>query len=631
MRPFGQLSSLLLLLSLHSNLELVGAEPQVGVDRLISRHYYEEPPAPSFLRRAFDAFAERILVKRGSGFANGGDESNAGKDSQGRLKTRTNYELTFYHLNDVHAHLDEFRPSGSACTDPSRECVGGYPRVKALLDKQRPTKRNSLLLNAGDEFQGTLFYTLYKGTAISSILNQLGFDAFVLGNHEFDDGDDLLADFCRNLTFPTIASNIRTTNRDLARQLVPYKVWDKHQLAVIGLTTEATKTISRPGEGTTFEDPIEAAKRTVTFIKRYHRNVKRIVALTHIGYERDIELAKQTTGISLIVGGHSHTLLGDMPNALGPYPTIVDNAAGEEVFVVTSFRWGEYLGYIDVEYDQRGRIVRYEGAPIHLTNTDNSTKAEDPKLKAEVQRWADGFAPFGRTVVGFTELPLDQTTCQFGECTLGDLIGDALAAMSPSNTTSPIGNHTTPPSDTTFAGGIMNAGGIRASIDGPGNVTLQQVLETFPFGNSVVELTFTGRELWRIFEGIVSRQNLDNDQPVTSFVQVSSSIRFSADVSRPVGERLLSLSVANGDVIDGESGENSEKRYVVATIDYLATGGDNFWPAKGSGEFATLDTIDAVFIEYFRSLGRDTEDGIGRVRVELDGRITVSGLPAILP
>jgi 5'-nucleotidase len=173
-----------------------------------------------------------------------------------------------------------------------------------------------LFLNAGDEFQGTLFYTLYKGAAISSVLNQLGFDAMTLGNHEFDDGDDLLASFILNLTFPVISANIHTNNRKLSRGLVPYKIFNKGKyrgidLAIVAVTTETTKTISRPGEGTTFEDPVAAVKRTVQYIKRFHRDVKRIVALTHIGYDQDIRLAQETTDISLIVGGHSHTLLGE--------------------------------------------------------------------------------------------------------------------------------------------------------------------------------------------------------------------------------------------------------------------------------------------------------------------------------
>ncbi|RXW23186.1 hypothetical protein EST38_g2677 [Candolleomyces aberdarensis] len=617
------MKTFLILSALLQCLSLVGATSNgIVVDRLVSRNYYEDVG----------------LVKRGSGFANGGSTSNSGKDGSGRLKNKNNFEISFYHVNDVHAHLDQFRPSGSSCTDPSRGCVGGYPRIKSVIEQHRPPKKHSLFLNAGDEFQGTLFYTLYKGAAISSVLNQLGFDAMTLGNHEFDDGDDLLASFVANLTFPVITANIHTNNRKLARGLVPYKVFNKGKyrgmdLAIVAVTTETTKTISRPGEGTTFEDPVAAVKRTVQYIKRFHRDVKRIVALTHIGYSQDIRLAQETTDISLIVGGHSHTLLADnttVPAAKGPYPTIVKNKKGEEVFVVTSYRWGEYLGYIDLEFDSRGRVVRYEGAPIHLTNTDNATKAEDPTLKAEVQEWAKGFEVYGRQIVGFTELPLDQTICLASECTLGDLTGDAIAAFAPSNTSSPInnGSSTTPGSGAIFAGAIMNGGGIRASIDGPANISLQQVLEVYPFGNTIVELPFTSTQLWNTFESIVSKSNVEDPSiPVTSFVQVSSSIRLTYDPNAAVGSRLKSLTVANG---AEEVTKDGAKTYTVATIDYLAAGGDGFWPPRDPASYVTLDTLDQVFVNHFRGLGALQGRDVGSVRVELDGRISTTTMYPVL-
>jgi len=192
------------------------------------------------------------------------------------------------------------------------------------------------------------------------------------GNHEFDDGDDLLGDFIENLTFPVISSNIHSKNPKLSKKLIPYKIFPQYSLAILALTTPDTAKISKPSNLTTFEDPISAAQRTVELIKKNHPTIHCIVALTHIGYYDDINLAQNTAGISLIIGGHSHTLLGDMAGAAGPYPTIINNLDGDEVFVVTAYRWGEYLGYIDVEYDCQGRIVTYEGAPIHLTNTTSS-------------------------------------------------------------------------------------------------------------------------------------------------------------------------------------------------------------------------------------------------------------------
>ncbi|KAF9032947.1 Metallo-dependent phosphatase [Panaeolus papilionaceus] len=545
---------------------VVAFEPQV--DRLVSRHYQQ-------------------LERRDSGFSNGGNKDKNGKDSKGKLKNKGNYELSFYHINDVHAHLDEFRSSGSSCTDPTKGCVGGYSRVKTVINQNRKTSPNSLFLNAGDEFQGTLYYTLFKGDKIAETLNQLGFNAMTLGNHEFDDGDDLLANFIGKLNFPVISSNIHSKNPQLATSLIPYKIFPKHKLAIIAVTTEDTATISNPSNRTTFEDPIVAAKRTVKFIKTFHRNVERIVALTHIGYDRDIELAKSTRDISLIIGGHSHTLLGNMTGSKGAYPTIATNLDGDEVFVVTSYRWGEYLGYIDVEYDRRGKIVSYEGAPIHLTNTT----AEEPKLKAQVKDWAKAFESYANTVLGRTEFPLIQTTCQSQECTLGSFTADSMEDYRPSPD---------------LAGAIINAGGIRSEIDA-GNITLQQALECFPFGNAIAELDFTGEQLWTIFEGIVSKVNQVNHLTVTSFVQVSRSIRFTYNPANPVGSRLITFNI-KGEPID------LAKTYRMSTLDYLAGGGDNFWPQRS--DYVSLDTMDEVWANYVKAKSP--------ISYTVDGRIAIT-------
>jgi len=387
---------------------------------------------------------------------------------------------------------------------------------------------------------------------------------------EFDNGDDKLAEFLGNLTFPAISANIHTNNTALASKLAPYKIFPKHKLAVVAVTTETTIDTSRPGPGTKFEDPLTAVQRTVDEIKRKER-VDRIVALTHIGYDKDIELAKKTKGISLIIGGHSHTPLGDFPGAVGKYPTIEENLDGDEVFIVTAYRWGEYLGYIDVAYDKNGKIVGYSGAPIHLTNQT----AQDPDLQRQITEWRKPFEAFAAEVLGETKVLLQQSNCQQEECTLGNLMADAMVDYR---------KGLNPAVD--FA--IINAGGIRAEID-VGTITRGDVLTAFPFGNAIVELTFTGEELWKIFEGAVSHVSVFNGRPVTSFIQVSAEINLEYNPDNAVGKRLISLHIG-GKLID------LTKKYNVVTLDFLAGGGDNIWERRG--DVITLDTQDEVLIQY---------------------------------
>lgn len=389
---------------------------------------------------------------------------------------------------------------------------------------------------------------------------------------EFDGGEDKLVAFLKNLTFPVVSSNIHSSNTALASKLVPYLVFPKHKIAIVAATTETTPSISKPGPGTTFEDPLTAIQRTVDLVKS-EENIHRIIALTHIGYDKDIELAKKTRGISLIIGGHSHTPLGDFEGAEGKYPTIESNLDDEEVFIVTAYRWGEYLGYIDVAYDEEGKILAYTGAPIHLTNQT----AQEPGLQAQIEEWSKPFEAFTNKVLGQSEVPLLQDNCQREECILGDFMADAMFYYR---------KEMTP--DVDFA--LINSGGIRADIDA-GPVTRGEVLTAFPFGNSIVQLTFTGEEIWGILEGIVSGISQFNNREVTSFFQISEGVKVEYNPGNSNGRKLISLDIGGKPV-------QLDKEYAIVTLDFLAGGGDNFWERREN--FITLDLQDEVFIQYLQ-------------------------------
>ncbi|KAF7517717.1 hypothetical protein G7054_g13713 [Neopestalotiopsis clavispora] len=483
-----------------------------------------------------------------------------------------NYNISFYHINDVHAHLDEFSSSGTDCTNPAKGCYGGYARVKTVINETRPSHEDSLFLNVGDEFQGTLFYTFYGGEKIADTLNQMGFDAMTLGNHEFDAGDDVLGDFLQNLTFPIISANIASDHEVLNKTIKPYHIFEEYELAVIGVTTDEVPSISSPGEGTTFSDPIEAVQNTIDLIKST-TDIKRIAAITHIGYDVDIRLAQETSGLFLIMGGHSHTLLGDMDGAEGGYPTIETNRDGDEVFIVTAYRWGEYLGYIDVTYDSEGKILAYHGAPVHLTNTT----AQDEDLQTQIDAWRVPFEAFAAQEVGETNVELDQTKCYDEECMLGGFMADAMYQYRLDGGGSP-----------DFA--LINGGGVRATID-VGTITRGEVLTSFPFGNSIVEVTYDGETLWKILEGLVSMENQFTGEEVGSLLQLSKNIKVEYNPDNEVGSRLVAVTIG-GEALD------SSRDYNMVTIDFLTGGGDNFLEEVDG---AVLDLMDEVLVSYIQA------------------------------
>jgi 5'-nucleotidase len=315
-------------------------------------------------------------------------------------------------------------------------------------------------------------------------------------------------------------------------------------------------------------------------------NITRIAAITHIGYDEDQKLAQATSGLQLIMGGHSHTLLGDMTNAKGKYPTIVDNKDGDEVFIVTAYRWGEYVGYIDVTYDPQGKILAYHGAPIHITNT---TK-QDPGLQAQIEEWRGPFEEFAAEVLGTSQVELDQTTCQQGECLLGDFMADAMLAYRKNNS-----------ADVDFA--LINSGGVRATID-EGDITRGEVLTSFPFGNAIVQIALTGKQIWEVLEGIVTGVSVINGKVVTSFFQVSQGIKVDYNPKAANGSRLVEVTIGGQPLQNGTT-------YQVVTLDFLAGGGDNFFTPIT--DFITLDTQDEVLVQYIKAQSP--------VNIKLDKRI----------
>ncbi|PSN75241.1 Metallo-dependent phosphatase [Corynespora cassiicola Philippines] len=522
--------------------------------------------ALSALAAAEDVLRTRRLTKRG-------------------LDENGNFNISFFHVNDVHAHLDEFSSSGTDCTRPERGCYGGYARIKTVIEDQRPQYNNSLWLNVGDEFQGTLFYSYYGGEKIAETINQLNFSAMTIGNHEFDGGDEELGQFLQNLTFPVISANIHSENEKVNQSIKPYHIFEEHGIAIIGVTTDETPGISSPDETTTFSDPVEAVQNAIDEI-RSTTNITRIAAITHIGYDKDQELARATTGLQLIMGGHSHTLLGDMEDAEGKYPTIVENQDGDEVFIVQAFRWGEYVGYIDVVFDPQGKILETRGAPIHITNTTE----QDEDLQEQIDDWRGPFEAFAAEVLGVSEVVLDQSTCQDEECLLGDFMADAMYQYRRNSS-----------EDVAFA--IINAGGIRATID-EGDITRGEVLTSFPFGNSIVELTLSGEDIWKVLEGIVTGVNVDNGEEITSFFQVSQGIRIQYNPENGNFTKLVNVTIG-----DGPLDNSTDYRFV--TLDFLAGGGDNFFTP--TTDFVSLDTQDEVLTQYIQSQTP--------VNIELDSRI----------
>jgi len=464
------------------------------------------------------------------------------------ITQQPNFTLRILHTNDHHAHLEAI--------DFNKDELGGILRRKTLIDKIRSqnaaTKEPLLLLDAGDIFQGTLYFNRYLGQADLYFYNELGYNIGTLGNHEFDRGQKVLADFISKAKFPLISANIQVDKTSpLANKIKPWTVLqiNREKVGVFGLTTEKTAVLSNPGNGVTFTNPIKAAQKAVAALNA--QNVNKIIALTHIGINADRELAQQVNGIDIIVGGHSHTPLGNMPDATVPYPIIEKSPDGNEVLIVTDWEWGKYLGDISLTFDNNGEVISWQPSPTPVSKDIPPDSAFEKKLA----QFAAPIEALRRKVIGKTTVTLDgdRAKVRTQETNLGNLIADAILDK-------------TRPDKAQVA--IINSGGIRSSIP-TGNITVGNVLEVLPFGNTIARLDLTGSQLKEALEKGVSK--IENGEG--RFPQVAG-LRFEFNPKAPVGKRILSIQIQNSD--GNYQPLAASSTYRVITNSFLLNGGDGY-------------------------------------------------------
>ncbi len=470
------------------------------------------------------------------------------------------FSLTILHTNDVHARVDQFDSRGNTCDEEeaaANECFGGAARVKSAADAVRAEAANSVLIDAGDQFQGTLFFNQYQGGEAQEMMNLLGYNAMTIGNHEFDSGPGTLGSFLRGVNFPVVSANMDvSTEPELAGMIQPYTVLDVNgeQVGVVGATTIETGILSSPGANVVFNEVAASVQTAVDELTA--QGVNKIIVLSHIGYLADQDLAAAVTGVDVIVGGHSHTLLSNTDeDAAGPYPTVVDASDGNPVLIVTNGAYAKSLGNLNVSFNADGVVSEYSGDPILL----DSSVTQDEAVQTRVQALAAPVDNLKSQVVGSTSVDLDgeRTTCRFGECTMGNLITDAMVWK-------------TQGEGTQLA--ITNGGGIRASI-AAGDVTVGDVLTVLPFGNLISTFELSGADVVAALENGVSRAENPENEGTGRFAQVSG-LRYSWNPAQEVGSRITSVEIKNAD--GSYSPIDMAATYKVASNDFMRTGGDGY-------------------------------------------------------
>ncbi|KAK3749568.1 hypothetical protein QZH41_019711 [Actinostola sp. cb2023] len=528
-----------------------------------------------------------------------------------KLNTGFAYRLTILHTNDLHARFEETNAYGGLCFAKDRKagkCYGGVARRAAAIKQIRGGEPNVILLDAGDVLTGTLWYNVYRGNASWKFMNELRYDVMTLGNHDFDDGPAITARFLRNVNFSVVIPTLT-------------QVRNAYGPGKIHFSLKARVSSPGPGPNIRFLPEIQSVRTATDELRQ--KGINKIIALGHSGIWVDEEIAKQVSGVDVVVGGHSNTFLysGTPIKELtpkGPYPMVVKSNEGNKVPVVQAYAYGVYLGRLDVEFDSQGKVTKWSGQPILLDNSvakDTSAQRQVTVMKGEVDKVSQ--MKLGRSLV---YLNADQVHCRLNECNLGNLVTDAMVFHYANQTAQSV-------QWTKASIALQSSGSIMASIGvSPEEfITYGHMFNSLPYGNTIDLVEMRGVDLKNVLEHSVSAYDTKN--PRGSFLQVSG-LRVQYNINKPSGQRVTSVQTLCTQCREPiYQPLNNTAVYNVILPSYIANGGGGYTIIKDkrlSYKAGTTKDYDVV-AEYIKTHSPVVIGRQGRIEFVDGGRVDSKG------
>lgn len=482
--------------------------------------------------------------------------------------------LTIVHVNDVHGRVEE--------NAGSKEL--GFAKLRTAVEMMKEEDPNLLFLNAGDAFHGTTIVNLTSGEQMVEMMNAMEFDAMVPGNHDFNYGYEQLMKLKGLAEFPILGANIvheNTTKSDFDPYVI-YTMENGLKVGIFGLGTDETKYKSSPKNtvGIEFTDAVAAGKKMVAELQS---KTDIIIALVHLGDDASSintsdKLAMEVPGIDLIVDGHSHTILKEGKLVNG-------------TLIVQAEAYTKNIGIVKMEITDgaltsaAARLMPYEEAAVLEADEEILGLIAEVKVVNE---------PIVSVVVGKTLVELDgvREHVRTGETNLGNLITDAMRMSTGA--------------DVAFT----NGGGIRASID-VGDITVNEILTSFPFTNTLAVIEVTGAELLAAIEHGVK----DYPAAAGQFPHVSG-MKYTFDAGKPAGSRVTMVMI-------GDEALDPAKTYKVVTNDFMAVGGDGYTMFSNKPFVGEGGLLSDVLIEYVEA---NVE-----ISPAVEGRVTAIPAPPAPP
>ena len=543
------------------------------------------------------------------------------------------FELNVAHINDHHSHLEEEKMPLKLNGQTVTATIGGLPRVAQEIKDFRKNNKNTLILHAGDAVTGTLYYTLFEGKADAQLMNAINFDAFTLGNHEFDDGNKFLKSFLDALTIPVISANVVPDKGSILEgKWKPYIIKNigGQKVGIIGIdVVKKTKESSSPGDDIKFTDEVETARKYAKELQ--DQGINKIILLSHAGYEKNVEIGEKVDGIDLIISGDTHYLLGKEFEQFGlvpekaDYPKKVNSPNGNPVYIAEAWNYSYLLGEMKAKFDKNGVIKKLIPAPkvligdtFEIKNSEgkavqlgekeksiilNSIKnnknikvvKNDPVTQKLLDRYQKEKTELGKRSVGkITEEILGGSDNRvpgphnkdgsFATTLVAESVLHKLRNMGTGNVDFVIGN----------------AGNVRITLN-PGNFTYDQAYSLLPFTSNTVFITdITGAEVKQVLEDAIDY--VLNGGSTGAF-PYGAGIRYEATKEGKLGTRVKKI-----EVFDFKANKwvpiDSKKSYILAVNSYIAQGKDGYTTlGKITAQKRGTDTHlsdTKIFIDYLK-------------------------------
>lgn len=437
--------------------------------------------------------------------------------------------LRLLHFNDTYETMPQEQSGGYT--------LGGFAELKSLIAKKKTSPANTIVTFGGDMRPATVDGTPLESLDMLEVLNDMKLDAAVFGNHEFDEGTEKTIQFVEKANFPWICTNILDDKKQPFAGSPRYKIRKigRFKIALIGVLTPETTTLSNPGKGVFFAPVVQSAQQVVKELKA--EGVDVIIALTHLTIEEDKELLAKVPEIDIILGGHEHD----------PITTFVGGR-----MIHKSGNNAEYLGVIDIDMDKKGKQVclkhQWEMVPV-------SGVRADPKLQKKLLSFKAQASKTYETVLAKTEVAIESShsSVRSKQSPLGSLAADALREIMQA--------------DIAF----INGGSIRGSKAYPAgaNLTLKDVTQEFAFKNTAVVREVTGKQLREMLEAALAL----TPDPTASYPHISG-FTVIYDSAKAKGHKIVHIRRNGNSIRDTE-------KLMLATTNYVAEGGDGLPPLKG--------------------------------------------------